>query len=178
MQTTHFQQRVLPNTLCAALCTPSMAAVVVDDSSGTCEDGFAGDSAPRAELPSIIGRPKTPGIMVGMDQKGSVPVRSHSGRGREARGEQAEKVRELPQVRRATADDARFKKINTTILMRPKDREFGDRAVPRRGENCRSPRRARPWAAAPCDVQPEPRCCRSPLGELARHTPQACAFFF
>jgi actin beta/gamma 1 len=31
--------------------------------------GFAGDDAPRAVFPSIVGRPKHPGIMVGMDQK-------------------------------------------------------------------------------------------------------------
>merc|ERR1712222_180894 len=33
--------------------------------------GFAGDDAPRAVFPSIVGRPKMPGIMVGMDQKDS-----------------------------------------------------------------------------------------------------------
>ena len=37
-----------------------MEAGVVDNSSGTCEDGFAGDDAPRAELPAIIDRPKMP----------------------------------------------------------------------------------------------------------------------
>ena len=29
--------------------------------------GFSGDDAPRTVFPSIIGRPKMPGIMVGMD---------------------------------------------------------------------------------------------------------------
>ena len=48
-----------------------VAAVVADNGSGTCGDGFTGDDAPRVELPSIIDRPKTPGIMVGMDQKDS-----------------------------------------------------------------------------------------------------------
>merc|ERR1712032_430316 len=33
--------------------------------------GFAGDDAPRAVFPSIVGRPKMPGIMVGMGQKDS-----------------------------------------------------------------------------------------------------------
>jgi len=33
--------------------------------------GFSGDDAPRAVFPSIVGRPKHPGIMVGMDQKES-----------------------------------------------------------------------------------------------------------
>ena len=32
---------------------------------------IAGDDAPRAVFPSIVGRPKMPGIMVGMDQKDS-----------------------------------------------------------------------------------------------------------
>ena len=41
------------------------------------------------------------------------------------------------------------------------------KAVPSRGENGRSPRRAQPRAAAPCDAQRGPRCCRS--GEW-RHT--------
>merc|ERR1711945_62330 len=47
------------------------AALVVDNGSGMCKAGFAGDDAPRAVFPSIVGRPKMPGIMVGMDQKDS-----------------------------------------------------------------------------------------------------------
>jgi len=46
-------------------------ALVVDNGSGMCKAGFAGDDAPRAVFPSIVGRPKMPGIMVGMDQKDS-----------------------------------------------------------------------------------------------------------
>ena len=46
-----------------------IAALVVDNGSGMCKAGFAGDDAPRAVFPSIVGRPKHPGIMVGMDQK-------------------------------------------------------------------------------------------------------------
>ena len=46
-----------------------VAALVVDNGSGVCADGFAGDEAPRVELPTIVGRPKMRGIMVGMDQK-------------------------------------------------------------------------------------------------------------
>jgi actin-related protein len=45
------------------------AAVVIDNGSGMCKAGIAGDDAPRATFPSIVGRPKMPGIMVGMDQK-------------------------------------------------------------------------------------------------------------
>lgn len=48
-----------------------ITALVVDNGSGMCKAGFAGDDAPRAVFPSIVGRPKMPGIMVGMDQKDS-----------------------------------------------------------------------------------------------------------
>jgi len=46
-----------------------IVALVVDNGSGMCKAGFAGDDAPRAVFPSLVGRPKMPGIMVGMDQK-------------------------------------------------------------------------------------------------------------
>ena len=46
-----------------------VAALVVDNGSGMCQAGFASNDAPRAVFPSIVGRPKMPGIMVGMDQK-------------------------------------------------------------------------------------------------------------
>jgi len=48
-----------------------IAALVVDNGSGNCKAGFAGDDAPRSVFPSLVGRPKMPGIMVGMDQKDS-----------------------------------------------------------------------------------------------------------
>jgi len=48
-----------------------VAALVVDNGSGMCKAGFAGDDSPRAVFPSIVGRPKHPGIMVGMDQRDS-----------------------------------------------------------------------------------------------------------
>ena len=41
-------------------------ALVVDNGSGMCKAGFAGDDAPRAVFPSIVGRPKHPGIMVAL----------------------------------------------------------------------------------------------------------------
>ena len=47
-----------------------VAVVVADNGSGTCNTEFAGDDAPRVELPSIIDRPKTPGIMVDTGGKG------------------------------------------------------------------------------------------------------------
>ena len=48
-----------------------VAALVVDNGSGMCKAGFAGDDAPRVVFPSIIGRPRQPGVMVGMGQKDS-----------------------------------------------------------------------------------------------------------
>ena len=46
------------------------SVVVADNGSGTCNTEFAGDDAPRVELPSIV-RPKTPGIMVDTEEKDS-----------------------------------------------------------------------------------------------------------
>jgi actin beta/gamma 1 len=45
------------------------AAVVIDNGSGMVKAGFAGDDAPRAVFPSIVGRPRHQGVMVGMGQK-------------------------------------------------------------------------------------------------------------
>merc|ERR1712036_200532 len=47
------------------------AALVVDNGSGMVKAGFAGDDAPRAVFPSIVGRPRHTGVMVGMGQKDS-----------------------------------------------------------------------------------------------------------
>jgi len=46
-----------------------MTAVVMDNGSGLLKCGFAGDDAPRAVFPSIVGRPRHQGVMVGMGQK-------------------------------------------------------------------------------------------------------------
>lgn len=35
-----------------------VASLVVDNGSGMCKAGFAGDDAPRAVFPSIVGRPR------------------------------------------------------------------------------------------------------------------------
>ena len=43
--------------------------MVIDNGSGTIKAGFAGDDAPRAVFTTVVGRPRVPGIMVGMDQK-------------------------------------------------------------------------------------------------------------
>ena len=75
MPTGHLQEPFLAETLFAVLFTlPTMAeeevaALVAANGSGVCADGFAGDEAPRVELPTIVGRPKMPGMMVGMEQK-------------------------------------------------------------------------------------------------------------
>merc|ERR1719295_2486962 len=44
-------------------------SLVIDNGSGMVKAGFAGDDAPRAVFPSIVGRPKVDGVMVGMAQK-------------------------------------------------------------------------------------------------------------
>ncbi|EFC44574.1 hypothetical protein NAEGRDRAFT_60612 [Naegleria gruberi] len=44
-------------------------ALVVDNGSGICKAGFAGDDAPRAVFPSIVGRLKRQSIMIGMGEK-------------------------------------------------------------------------------------------------------------
>merc|ERR1712190_683997 len=55
----------------ANMCDDDVAALVVDNGSGMCKAGFAGDDAPRAVFPSIVGRPRHQGVMVGMGQKDS-----------------------------------------------------------------------------------------------------------
>jgi len=53
------------------MCDDEIAAIVVDNGFGMCKAGFAGDDAPRAVFPSIVGRPRHLGVMVGMGQKDS-----------------------------------------------------------------------------------------------------------
>ncbi|KJH47492.1 Actin [Dictyocaulus viviparus] len=58
------------------------AAIVIDNGSGMCKAGFAGDDAPRAVFPSIIGRPRHQGVMVCMNQRDSyVGTEAQSKRG-------------------------------------------------------------------------------------------------
>ena len=40
------------------MCDDHVVAVVIDNGSGVCKAGFAGDDAPRAVFPSIVGRPR------------------------------------------------------------------------------------------------------------------------
>jgi hypothetical protein len=51
---------------CGASCLPHSFDTV---SFGVSQAGFAGDDAPRAVFPSIVGRPRHTGVMVGMGQK-------------------------------------------------------------------------------------------------------------
>ena len=44
-------------------------SVVIDNGSGYCKAGLSTDLAPRIEFPTIVGKPRVPSIMVGMDQK-------------------------------------------------------------------------------------------------------------
>lgn len=44
-------------------------AVVIDNGSGRCKSGLAGEDAPKAVFPAVIGKPKQKGIMVGTGQK-------------------------------------------------------------------------------------------------------------
>uniref|UniRef100_A0A182WQJ1 Actin n=1 Tax=Anopheles minimus TaxID=112268 RepID=A0A182WQJ1_9DIPT len=53
------------------MCDDDAGALVVDNGSGMCKAGFAGDDAPRAVFPSIVGRPRHQGVMVGMGNKDS-----------------------------------------------------------------------------------------------------------
>ncbi|KAK5606042.1 Actin, alpha cardiac muscle 1 [Crenichthys baileyi] len=46
-------------------------ALVCDNGSGLVKAGFAGDDAPRAVFPFMVGRPRHQGVMVGMGQKDS-----------------------------------------------------------------------------------------------------------
>ncbi|KAJ6544203.1 actin 1 [Mycena capillaripes] len=48
-----------------------VAAIVLDNGSGLCKAGFAGHDAPRAVFPSIVGRLRHPGVMVGTGLKDS-----------------------------------------------------------------------------------------------------------
>lgn len=51
------------------MCDDDVAALVVDNGSGMCKAGFGGEEAPAAVFPSVVGRPRHPGMMVGMNQK-------------------------------------------------------------------------------------------------------------
>jgi len=47
-----------PTEEAGKMCDEEVTALVVDNGSGMCKAGFAGDDAPRAVFPSIVGRPR------------------------------------------------------------------------------------------------------------------------
>ncbi|VEN62770.1 unnamed protein product, partial [Callosobruchus maculatus] len=51
------------------MCDDDVAALVIDNGSGICKAGFAGDDNPRVLFPSLVGRPKHVGVLVGMGRK-------------------------------------------------------------------------------------------------------------
>jgi len=53
------------------MCDLDNTALVLDNGSGICKAGFAGDHTPNAVFPSIVGKPKQQGVLVGMGQKES-----------------------------------------------------------------------------------------------------------
>ncbi len=56
------KQNFLKEYLIIKMCDEEeVAALVCDNGSGMCKAGFAGDDAPRAVFPSIVGRPRHQG---------------------------------------------------------------------------------------------------------------------
>lgn len=49
--------------------TSSISSIVIDIGSGITKAGFSGEDGPRSVISSIVGKPKMPGIIVGMEQK-------------------------------------------------------------------------------------------------------------
>jgi actin-related protein len=47
----------------------SSQVCVIDNGSGVVKAGFSGEDAPRAIFPSIVGRPKNPGVIIGVEAK-------------------------------------------------------------------------------------------------------------
>jgi len=45
------------------------SAVIIDNGSGFCKAGIAGDDAPRSHFPFIVGTPEMHGIKVGLEDK-------------------------------------------------------------------------------------------------------------
>ena len=48
--------------------------LVFDNGSGMVRGGYAGDKAPRTVFPSIVGRPRHIGVMVGAGNKGMASI--------------------------------------------------------------------------------------------------------
>ncbi len=65
------QEQSLSQMYGANSLSDEIQTLVVDNGSWFVKAGFAGDDAPRAVFPSLIGRPRHTGVMVGMGQKDS-----------------------------------------------------------------------------------------------------------
>jgi hypothetical protein len=74
----HFFLSTPTNTQFTKLKMSEVQCVVVDNGSGMCKAGFSGDDAPRSVFPSIVGRPRHQGVMVGMGQKMHTSVMKHN----------------------------------------------------------------------------------------------------
>jgi len=46
-----------------------ISAAVIDNGSGFCKAGLAGEDAPKSVFPSVVGKPKMQGLLVGTDQR-------------------------------------------------------------------------------------------------------------
>lgn len=44
-------------------------SIIIDNGSGMCKAGVTGDDAPRSVFPAVVGRPKTQGVLIGIDKK-------------------------------------------------------------------------------------------------------------
>lgn len=44
-------------------------AMVIDNGSGMCKAGFAGEHQPRCVIPEVVGKAKNPGVLIGIGQK-------------------------------------------------------------------------------------------------------------
>merc|ERR1711971_200047 len=91
------------------MCDDEVAALVVDNGSGMCKAGFAGDDAPRAVFPSIVGRPRHQGVMVGMGQKDSYV-------GDEAQSKRGILTLKYPKANREKMTQIMFETFNTPAM--------------------------------------------------------------
>jgi actin len=46
-------------------------AIVIDNGTGLTKAGLSAEDAPRTQFPTIVGKPKLPSIMVGMEHRDS-----------------------------------------------------------------------------------------------------------
>ncbi|KRX60395.1 putative actin-22 [Trichinella sp. T9] len=59
----------MPSQFCSQMDPDTTRPVVIDNGSGVLKAGFAGDDAPISVFPSIIGRPRYQGVLIGMAEK-------------------------------------------------------------------------------------------------------------